>query len=255
MTLRRFISEFWGNTTADFSPGATSTSAPAAGALIQPTLTGKAEVSSTLNSRTLYSFERIAACRAQPRATHSSAFMVVESSLPPKALEHISLNHGTREAPPQISTASMEETGMPLAALAASSTSLTLFIMGLHMSSKSARVTLLPKSWSSMRHSQERLDSEFAERIFLVFVTASSILKRAFLLDMMSQPVFFWNCLAKLRMRHSSMFRPPTLSERSQTTDSRPRTNCTMATEKLAWPSWQKATVMGFSGSKLLVRK
>mmetsp|Transcript_62618 Transcript_62618/g.193917 ORF Transcript_62618/g.193917 Transcript_62618/m.193917 type:complete len:289 (+) Transcript_62618:1020-1886(+) len=255
MTFSRFISEFCGKTTADFSAGRTSTSPPPAGVLIQPTLTGNAEVSSTLNSLTLYSFERIAAWRAHPRATHSSAFMVVESSLPPNALEHMSLTQGTREAPPQISTASMEETARPLAALAASSTSLTFFIMGLHISSKSERLMLLLKSSSSMRHSHERLDSEFAERIFLVFVTASSSLKSAFLLDRTSQPVFFWNCLAKVRMRHSSMSRPPTFWDLSQTTESWPRTNCTMATEKSAWPIWQNATVRGLSVLKLFVRK
>lgn len=55
-------------------------------------------------------------------------------------------------------------------------------------------------------------------------------------------------------MRHSSMSRPPVFSERSQSTCSRPLKNCTMDTEKMTWPTLQKATVQGFSGSKSLDR-
>mmetsp|Transcript_76381 Transcript_76381/g.196710 ORF Transcript_76381/g.196710 Transcript_76381/m.196710 type:complete len:258 (+) Transcript_76381:990-1763(+) len=230
MTFCRFIRDFSGKTTADLS------AALAGGTLCHPSWTGSEVVSSTVKSRTLYRFDRRAACSVHPRATHSSAFMVVDSSLPPKALEHISLSQGTREAPPQISTWSMEDIARPHEDFAASSTASTLCIMGLHISRKSARSTLLPKSWSSMRHSQERLASELADRIFFVFMTASSSLKRAFLLDSTSQPVFFWNCAAKLRMRHSSMSRPPTLSDLSHKTVSLPFTNCTTATENTVWP-------------------
>mmetsp|Transcript_15400 Transcript_15400/g.46191 ORF Transcript_15400/g.46191 Transcript_15400/m.46191 type:complete len:260 (+) Transcript_15400:1235-2014(+) len=181
--------------------------------------------------------------------------MVKESSLPPKALEHISLTQGTREAPPQTSTLWMDSTARPLAAFAASSTSSTFCIMGLHISRKSARFMLLLKSWSSMRHSQDMFASELAERIFFVLETASSSLKSAFLLDSTSQPVFFWNCSAKARMRHSSMSRPPTLSDFSHRTVSFPLTNCTMATENTVWPIWQKATVLGLAASNLAERK
>mmetsp|Transcript_20115 Transcript_20115/g.62863 ORF Transcript_20115/g.62863 Transcript_20115/m.62863 type:complete len:219 (-) Transcript_20115:651-1307(-) len=214
--------------------------------------TGTLRQSLTSKSRTLYRGDRIAACRAQPRATASSAFMVVDSSLPPKAAEHISFTHGTRLDPPTISTKSMDSTGMPLASLTASSTACTLAIMGLHMSRKTSRVMLEPKSSSSMRHSQLMPASLFAERIFLVFVTASSSLKDAFLFESGSQPTFFLNCAANSRMRHSSMSRPPTLSDFSQITVSLPLTNCTTDTEKIVWPMLQKATVHGFSASKSL---
>mmetsp|Transcript_45087 Transcript_45087/g.96250 ORF Transcript_45087/g.96250 Transcript_45087/m.96250 type:complete len:247 (+) Transcript_45087:1130-1870(+) len=244
--------EFSGKITADRSWGGAVPSSLVAGLLIQLKLTGTGEVSSTLNSRTLYSGERIAAIVVQPRATHSSAFMVVESSRP-KAFEHISLNHGTREAPPQTSTVSTLTP--PEAALAASRTSLTFFIIGLHISRKSSRLIWLPKSSSSMRHSQEMLASVFAERIFFVLVTASSSLNNAFLFDNTSHPVFFLNCAAKVLMRHSSMSLPPTLSHFSHKTVNLPRTYWTIATENTTWPIWQNATVCGFSGSKLSVRK
>mmetsp|Transcript_58464 Transcript_58464/g.153953 ORF Transcript_58464/g.153953 Transcript_58464/m.153953 type:complete len:260 (-) Transcript_58464:283-1062(-) len=181
--------------------------------------------------------------------------MVVDSSLPPKALEHISLTQGTREAPPQISTESMDATARPHEAFALSSTSFTFCIMGLHISRKISRSMLLPKSWSSIMHSQETLASELEERTFFVFPTASSSLKRALLLDSTSQPVFFWNCSAKARIRHSSMSRPPTFSDFSHRTVSFPLTNCTIATENTVWPIWQKATVVCLTGSKLLERK
>merc|ERR1719203_520712 len=79
---------------------------------------------------------------------------------------------------------------MPLAAFAASKTSLTFAMIGLHISRKSARSMRLAKSWSSMRHSQEIGESLFADKTFFVLPTASSSLKSAFLLDNTSQPVF-----------------------------------------------------------------
>mmetsp|Transcript_15275 Transcript_15275/g.45757 ORF Transcript_15275/g.45757 Transcript_15275/m.45757 type:complete len:219 (-) Transcript_15275:632-1288(-) len=213
-------------------------------------LIGTEVASRTSKSRTLYRGERMAAWRAQPRATLSSAFMVVERSLPPKAAEHISLTQGTRQAPPTISTKSMDSNGMPHAALASSRTFCTLAIIGLHISRKTSLVMLEPKSSSSMRHSTLMPASAFAERIFLVFVTESSNLKLAFLLESGSQPTFFLNCAANSLMRHSSMSRPPTLSDFSVTTVSLPFTNCTRETEKIDWPMLQKATVQGFSASK-----
>mmetsp|Transcript_28139 Transcript_28139/g.45180 ORF Transcript_28139/g.45180 Transcript_28139/m.45180 type:complete len:209 (-) Transcript_28139:791-1417(-) len=206
MTFSRFICVLPGKSNEDFS-------LPSEEGACQPSCTGNTDLSSTLNSRVLNSGERIAACKAHPLATHSSAFMVVESSFPPKAAEHMSLTHGTREAPPQISTASMADKGIPLPVLTLSSTSLTFCIMGLHISKKSARVIVLEKSWSSMRHSQETGASLFADRTFLVLPTASSNLKHAFLFPNTSQPVFFLNCSAKVRMRHSSISRPPTFDD------------------------------------------
>mmetsp|Transcript_47806 Transcript_47806/g.86147 ORF Transcript_47806/g.86147 Transcript_47806/m.86147 type:complete len:217 (-) Transcript_47806:413-1063(-) len=149
----------------------------------------------------------------------------------------------------------MADTAKPLPVLAASSTSLTFCIIGLHIARKLSRSMLLLKSSSSMRHSQETAASEFAERTFLVFPTASSSLKHAFLLERTSQPVFFLNCSANARIRHSSMSRPPTLSDRSQSTVSFPLMNCTMDTVKRAWPIWQKATVEGFSASNVVLLK
>mmetsp|Transcript_10800 Transcript_10800/g.28712 ORF Transcript_10800/g.28712 Transcript_10800/m.28712 type:complete len:273 (+) Transcript_10800:1362-2180(+) len=186
----------------------------------------------------------------QPLATHSSAFMVVDNSLPPNAFEHISLTQGTREDPPHTSTTSMPDTATPQLLMAPASTAATLSIIGWHISKKSNRSILLEKSSSSMRHSQVMLDSEFADRIFLVLVTASSSLKSAFLLDNTSQPVFFLNCSAKTRIKHSSMSRPPTLADFSHKTVILPLTNLQMATEKIVWPIMQKATVCGFSTSK-----
>mmetsp|Transcript_90734 Transcript_90734/g.282654 ORF Transcript_90734/g.282654 Transcript_90734/m.282654 type:complete len:219 (+) Transcript_90734:1097-1753(+) len=212
-------------------------------------LMGTERASRTSKSRTLYRGDRMAACNAQPLATASSAFMVVESSLPPKAAEHISLTQGTRLAPPTISTKSMLSIGMPAASFAESRTFCTLSIIGLHISRKRSLVMLEPKSSSSMRHSTLMPASAFAERIFLVFMTASSSLKLAFLLERGSQPTFFLNCAANSRMRHSSMSRPPTLSDLSATTDSLPLKNWTTETEKRVWPMQQKATVHGFSAS------
>mmetsp|Transcript_97058 Transcript_97058/g.225001 ORF Transcript_97058/g.225001 Transcript_97058/m.225001 type:complete len:219 (+) Transcript_97058:1066-1722(+) len=216
--------------------------------------TGTRRPSRTSKSRTLYRGERMAAISAQPRATLSSAFMVVESSLLPKAAEHISLTQGTRLAPPTISTKSIWSKGRPQDSLAASSTFLTLAIIGLHMSRKRSRVMLEPKSSSSMRHSQLMPASLFAERIFFVFVTASSSLKEAFLLERGSAPTFFLNCAANSRMRHSSISRPPTLSDFSHTTVSLPFTNCTTDTEKMDWPMLQKTTVHGLSASNSFER-
>mmetsp|Transcript_45689 Transcript_45689/g.133023 ORF Transcript_45689/g.133023 Transcript_45689/m.133023 type:complete len:219 (-) Transcript_45689:643-1299(-) len=208
------------------------------------------EASSTLKSRTLYRGDRIAAWSAQPRATDSSWFMVVEIALPPKASEQTCLTHGTREPPPTISTESILSTGMPDAAFASSNTLLTRSMAGAHIASKSARVIVLAKSWSSIKHSHVMGASEFADKTFFVFNTASSSLNAAFLLVNGSQPCFFLNCAANTRMRHSSSSRPPTLSERSQTTVSLPRTKRTIETEKMEMPMEQKATVIGTSGSK-----
>mmetsp|Transcript_37516 Transcript_37516/g.86616 ORF Transcript_37516/g.86616 Transcript_37516/m.86616 type:complete len:262 (-) Transcript_37516:595-1380(-) len=224
---------------------------------IHPIVTGCGMRSTTVKSRTLYSGESIAACSAHPRATDSSAFMVVDSSLPPKALEQNSLTQGTREAPPIISTKSICSIPMPAAAAAAlapSRTAETLSIMGLHISRKTSRVIVEPKSSSSIRHSTESCASMFAERIFLVFVTASSSLKEAFLLLRGSQPTFFLNCAANSRMRHSFIVLPPTLSAFSQMTVSLPRMNCTTDTENMLCPMLQNATVHGFSASKSFER-
>mmetsp|Transcript_58896 Transcript_58896/g.167610 ORF Transcript_58896/g.167610 Transcript_58896/m.167610 type:complete len:458 (-) Transcript_58896:642-2015(-) len=253
-TLTIFMSEFWGKTSLHFSTGPPPGSQLPVVGICHPRRTPNLDVSSTLNSRALNSGERMAACSVQPRATHSSAFMVVESSLPPKACEHISLTHGTREQPPHISTKSTALTGRPLAALAASSTSLTFFIIGLHMSRNFSRSIWLLKSSSSIRHSQLTPASELAERIFFVFVTASSSLKDAFLLESGSQPTCFLNCAANSRIKHSSMSRPPTLSDFSHRHVSLPRVNWKTDTEKIVWPMLQNATVMGFSGSKSLER-
>mmetsp|Transcript_136543 Transcript_136543/g.345761 ORF Transcript_136543/g.345761 Transcript_136543/m.345761 type:complete len:213 (-) Transcript_136543:866-1504(-) len=136
---------------------------------IQPMLTGNGEMSFTWKSRTLYNGDKIAACRAQPRETLSSWFIVVERSLPPNASEHSCFTHGTREPPPTISTESICSGVMPEAAKAASKTAFAFSIAGLHISSKSARVIWLAKSSSSIRHSQLMGASEFAERTFFVF--------------------------------------------------------------------------------------
>mmetsp|Transcript_48044 Transcript_48044/g.112455 ORF Transcript_48044/g.112455 Transcript_48044/m.112455 type:complete len:242 (-) Transcript_48044:668-1393(-) len=203
---------------------------------IQPMLTECGMMSTTVKSRTLYSGDSIAACRAQPRATDSSAFIVVDSSLPPKAFEQNSFTQGTREAPPIISTKSICSVEIPAAAAAAfapSSTAETLSIIGWHISRKTSRVMVEPKSSSSMRHSTESCASMFAERIFLVLVTASSSLKAAFLLVSGLQPTFFSNCRANSRIRHSVIVLPPTLSAFSQMTVSFPLTNCTMETENM----------------------
>mmetsp|Transcript_27459 Transcript_27459/g.78901 ORF Transcript_27459/g.78901 Transcript_27459/m.78901 type:complete len:259 (+) Transcript_27459:1542-2318(+) len=232
------------------SPSSSFAAAASAELPTQPTFTAKGLESSTLKSRTLYRGDRIAACSAQPLATLSSWFMVVERSLPPKASEQICLTHGTREAPPTISTQSIDSSGTLESVITLLRTSLALLMAGSHIFSKSARLMVLEKSSSSIKHSTVQPASLFAERIFFVLVTASSSLKADFLLESGSQPVFFLNCSANSRMRHSSMSRPPTSSDLSATTVSFPRTNCTIETEKSAWPIEQNATVMGFSGSK-----
>mmetsp|Transcript_25428 Transcript_25428/g.70848 ORF Transcript_25428/g.70848 Transcript_25428/m.70848 type:complete len:314 (-) Transcript_25428:949-1890(-) len=153
-TFRTLVREFSGKMMADrsalgaISPPPSGAGGGAAGAkwLAQLRLTGKAAMSSATNSRHLIKGDKIAACKVQPRATHSSAFMVVESSLPPNAAEHISFNQGTRHAPPHISTVSTSDAMGPAVAFAASSTPLTLFIMGSHISKKSERSMLLEKS-------------------------------------------------------------------------------------------------------------
>merc|ERR1712039_912467 len=61
-------------------------------------------LSLTANGLTLYAGESIAACRAHPLATHSSAFKVVDSSFSLKHFDIKFLNQGTRDAPPTIST-------------------------------------------------------------------------------------------------------------------------------------------------------
>mmetsp|Transcript_77890 Transcript_77890/g.225275 ORF Transcript_77890/g.225275 Transcript_77890/m.225275 type:complete len:240 (+) Transcript_77890:1521-2240(+) len=228
-----------------------SFAASGGGALpIQPMLMAWGEESSTLKSRTLYKGERIAACNAQPRATLSSWFIVVDNCLPPRTSEQSFFTQGTRELPPTISTESICSGVNFDAAKADSNTAFTLAMAGAHIDSKSSRVIWLAKSASSIKHSTLTGASEFADKIFLVFMTASSSLKADFLLLSGSQPFFFSNCAAKARMRHSSSSRPPTLSDFSQTTVNLPRTNCTTVTENNEWPMEQKATVMGLSGSK-----
>mmetsp|Transcript_56972 Transcript_56972/g.148314 ORF Transcript_56972/g.148314 Transcript_56972/m.148314 type:complete len:213 (-) Transcript_56972:249-887(-) len=151
------------------SPSSSLTASAGGAWPIQPTLIAFGEMSCTWKSRTLYSGDKIAAWRAQPRATLSSWFIVVERSLPPNASEHSCFTHGTREPPPTISTESICSGVMPEAAKAASKTAFAFSIAGLHISSKSARVIWLAKSSSSIRHSQLMGASEFAERTFFVF--------------------------------------------------------------------------------------
>mmetsp|Transcript_104148 Transcript_104148/g.301290 ORF Transcript_104148/g.301290 Transcript_104148/m.301290 type:complete len:263 (+) Transcript_104148:1466-2254(+) len=236
------------------SPSSATPLASASAALPhQPTTMECAVLSSTLKSRTLYNGDSMAACKAQPRATDSSWFIVVDKGLPSNASEQTCFTQGTREPPPMISTESISLTGTPAAAQAAltsSKTFTTLFLAGSHIFSNSSRVMLLAKSSSSMRHSTVKGASELAERTFFVFMTASSSLKDDFLLDNGLQPCFFSNCAANSRIKHSSNSRPPTLSDFSQTTVSFPRTNRTTDTEKRECPMEQKATVIGFSGSK-----
>mmetsp|Transcript_62617 Transcript_62617/g.193911 ORF Transcript_62617/g.193911 Transcript_62617/m.193911 type:complete len:259 (-) Transcript_62617:617-1393(-) len=236
------------------SPSSSFAAAASAELPSQPTFTAKRLESSTLKSRTLYRGDKIAACRAQPLATLSSWFIVVERSFPPKASEQTRLTQGTRDAPPTTSTESISSTGTFDSAITAARSALALAIAGSHIFSKSARVMVLEKSSSSIKHSTAQPASLFAERIFFVLVTASSSLNAAFLLVRGSHPVFFLNCAANSRMRHSSMSRPPMSSDLSQTTLSLPRTNCTMDTEKRAWPIEQNATVIGLSGSKSFER-
>jgi len=69
------------------------------------------------------------------------------------------------------------------------------------------------------------LDSEFADKIFFVFVTASSNLNKAFLFDNTSHPVFFLNCSENTLNKHSSMSRPPTFADFSHKMVSLPFTN------------------------------
>mmetsp|Transcript_83732 Transcript_83732/g.211104 ORF Transcript_83732/g.211104 Transcript_83732/m.211104 type:complete len:240 (+) Transcript_83732:1703-2422(+) len=236
------------------SPSSSFVASESAALPIQPTLTANCVVSSTLKSRTLYKGDKIAACKAQPRATLSSWFIVVERSLPPKASEHTLFTQGTREPPPTISTESICSKVRPEAAMAACKTFVTLSIAGLHISSKSALVILLAKSSSSIRHSQLTPASLLADKIFFVLDTASSSLKEAFLLLKGSHPTFFLNCEANSRIKHSSNSRPPTLSDLSTTTFNLPRTNWTIETEKMLTPIEQNATVIGFSGSKSFER-
>mmetsp|Transcript_104147 Transcript_104147/g.301283 ORF Transcript_104147/g.301283 Transcript_104147/m.301283 type:complete len:212 (+) Transcript_104147:1417-2052(+) len=207
-------------------------------------------MSSTLNSRTLYNGESMAACNAHPRATLSSWFMVVESALPPKISEHSPFTQGTLDPPPTISTESICSSDKPDAEIADSSTARARSMAGAHIRSKSSRVIWPERSASSMRQSQVIPASLLADRIFFVFCTASSSLNFAFLLHKGSQPSFALNCEANSRIKHSSNSRPPTLSDFSQTTVSFPRTNRTTDTEKRECPMEQKATVIGFSGSK-----
>mmetsp|Transcript_110444 Transcript_110444/g.216589 ORF Transcript_110444/g.216589 Transcript_110444/m.216589 type:complete len:259 (+) Transcript_110444:160-936(+) len=236
------------------SPSSSVLLASASAALpIQPTRMLWAVLSSTLKSRTLYSGDSMAACRAQPRATASSWFIVVDV-LPPKASPQTCLTQGTREPPPTSSTESIWSTGMPHAAFASSRTLITLSLAGPHILSSSSRVMLLAKSASSIKHSHVMAASLLAERIFLVFITASSSLNEDFLFVKGSQPFFLANCAANSRIKHSSSSRPPTLSDFSHTTVSLPRTNWTIETENVEMPMEQKATVMGFSGSKSLER-
>mmetsp|Transcript_85045 Transcript_85045/g.245926 ORF Transcript_85045/g.245926 Transcript_85045/m.245926 type:complete len:234 (+) Transcript_85045:1322-2023(+) len=228
-----------------------STSMPEGSALpVHETLTGNRVESSTWKSRTLYNGDSIAACNAQPRATLSSEFMVVESSLPPKHSEHKFFTHGTLELPPTISTESTCSGDSPDAAMADSNTARARAIAGAHIRSKSSRVTWPDKSSSSIKHSQVIPASVLADNIFFVFVTESSSLNDALLLLKGSQPTFALNWAANSRIKHSSKSRPPTLSDRSQTTRRRPRQNWTIETEKIELPIEQNATVMGFSGSK-----
>mmetsp|Transcript_73752 Transcript_73752/g.240195 ORF Transcript_73752/g.240195 Transcript_73752/m.240195 type:complete len:223 (+) Transcript_73752:1787-2455(+) len=221
-------------------------------------LMANGDVSSTLKSRTLYKGDKIAACRAQPRATLSSWFMVVDSSfspsLQPKASAQSFFTQGTREPPPTISTTSICSIVKPEAARAASRTAFVLTMAGSHILSRSSRFIRLAKSCSSMRHSTLTGASVFAERTFFVFMTASSNLKAAFLLVRGSQPCFFLNCSENARIKHSSNARPPTLSDFSQITFNFPRMNWTMETLKREFPIEQKATVSGFSTSKSLER-
>ena len=128
--------------------------------------------------KTLNRGDRIADCRAAPRATASSAFIVVDRVSTPKISFSLFLTNPMRVLPPTIST--------ELKSLAASPASASAFFngpsrrasKGAHIASYSSAFSMIWKSKSSMRHSR-LIDASFTPvglRVFLAFSAAATTL-------------------------------------------------------------------------------
>mmetsp|Transcript_24915 Transcript_24915/g.62673 ORF Transcript_24915/g.62673 Transcript_24915/m.62673 type:complete len:200 (-) Transcript_24915:668-1267(-) len=116
--------------------------------------------------------DSMAHCNAQPRLTHSLAFMVREGSFPKKDWMR-SNRAGKREEPPTSSTLLMSSTLRPAWSSAACSGLVTRLRMPAASSSNLSRVRWLLTSWSSMMHSTLSGASGLALRIFFSFSQAA----------------------------------------------------------------------------------
>mmetsp|Transcript_48780 Transcript_48780/g.120994 ORF Transcript_48780/g.120994 Transcript_48780/m.120994 type:complete len:235 (-) Transcript_48780:765-1469(-) len=194
------------------SPSTSIVSGAAPAEELQESAMGYRVISFTWKSRTLNAGLSIAACRAQPLATHSSKFNVFEQSRP-KKVEMRLCTAGMRTLPPKISTTEMSSFEMlwfVTAPSIASARTLSSFSRaGMHACKKSSRSTMALTSMSSMKHSMLMGACGLALRTFLVFSQATSKRYMAFLLDNASIPCFSFHSAAKRFASNMSKSRPP----------------------------------------------
>mmetsp|Transcript_21111 Transcript_21111/g.47627 ORF Transcript_21111/g.47627 Transcript_21111/m.47627 type:complete len:571 (+) Transcript_21111:1110-2822(+) len=239
-------------------------SAPGPEAASQLSLTGKLTASKTWNSLTRKRVESKAACQAVPRATASSAFIVVCSPLfiaalligspaPMRMSASRSLTKPRRVVPPTISTVAMSAGGRPDSPRACMMGGTIRASSGSDASMKSARVRVRLKSISSMRHSQPIRASETPAglSVFLAFSAAASSFMRALGFSHGSPPCFALKASLIFRAMITSNSRPPRLrSWAAALTESLPVWNAATVALKVPWPKSRNMQPWGFSASK-----
>mmetsp|Transcript_5087 Transcript_5087/g.8533 ORF Transcript_5087/g.8533 Transcript_5087/m.8533 type:complete len:246 (+) Transcript_5087:1186-1923(+) len=212
-----------------------------------------------LNSLTLKRVESMAACRAQPRHTDSSAFMVVERPIlmavasSSRSCDMRALTNSRRVEPPTISTEERSAGESPEVSSASRMGPSRRARSGSAISISCSRVSLQLKSRSSIRHSTliGASVTPLGLRVFLAFSAAANSFIRALGLAQASRPCLALNSLAMYLAMHSSNARPPRLrSYAALLTASLPVWNDTHDAVKDAWPRSRNMTLVSFSASK-----
>mmetsp|Transcript_16266 Transcript_16266/g.47740 ORF Transcript_16266/g.47740 Transcript_16266/m.47740 type:complete len:200 (-) Transcript_16266:658-1257(-) len=175
-----------------------------------------------LNSFTLNRVERMAAWRAHPRETASSAFMVVDRPLlmalgskgtpaPARMAVSRSLTKPMRVDPPTISTEEISSGANPDWARAAWIGASSRARRGSAADLNSSRVSFRKKSMSFMRHSQDMgvSDTPAGDRVFLAFSAATRSFIRTLGFSQGSSPCLALNSAAMCLAIRTSKSRPP----------------------------------------------
>mmetsp|Transcript_94190 Transcript_94190/g.141136 ORF Transcript_94190/g.141136 Transcript_94190/m.141136 type:complete len:279 (-) Transcript_94190:842-1678(-) len=165
------------------APSAPSTSTPVSAAPSSHEIfTGSGLNSIISYGNTLNRGERMADCRAAPRATASSAFIVVDRVEILRISMNFCLTNPIREVPPTISTDAKSLAEILASARHAFTGASNLSIKGLHMASYSGALSMMWKSKSSMRHSR-LIDASFTPfglSVFFAFSAAANSLSMTF---------------------------------------------------------------------------
>mmetsp|Transcript_27189 Transcript_27189/g.49350 ORF Transcript_27189/g.49350 Transcript_27189/m.49350 type:complete len:215 (-) Transcript_27189:822-1466(-) len=200
-----------------------STSIPASCVPSHSILIGKGWYSITSYGKTLNLGERMALCRAQPRATASSAFIVVLSPLftalasRPRISAKVCFTLATRVAPPTISTLARSALVRLVSASARSIGAANRANRGSHMARYSSALRETPKSKSSMRHSRLIRASltPAGLRVFFAFSAATVSLSITLALSLglpLSLPLYFSSNLVAI---HSAIIESKSLPPKS----------------------------------------